>query len=179
MHKAISTIMAGLLFSACMARGTASYSVTAPRLLYVSAGVQVIEDHDEPIFYSSDRYWRYDGGVWYSSRYHTRDWVRIATPPAAIVRIERPAAYVHFKGSARVEQKAEQREIREERREDKAEQKAEQREIREERREDKAEQKAEKAEQKAEQKAEKKDSRDHAGHPGGDDHGKPGKGGKR
>ncbi len=168
MHKAISMVMAAILFSACMASGTARYSVTAPRLLYVSAGVQVIEDHDEPIFYSSDRYWRYDGGVWYSSRYHTRDWVRIATPPAAIVRIERPAAYVHFKGNARVEQKAEQREIQQERREDKAEQKAEQREVREERR-----------EQKAEQKADKKDKDDRADHKGGDDHGKPGKGGKR
>ncbi len=125
MHEAISMVMSGFLFSACMASGTASYSVTTPRRLYVIAGVQVIGDDDEPMFYSSDRYGRSAGGVWSSSRDHTRDWVRIATPPPAIVRIDRPAAYIHVKGNARVAPKVGQRAPqKDERRDDRAEQKA-------------------------------------------------------
>ena len=65
MKKSISSLLFVLLVGGCAASGSARYSasVTTPRLVYVSAGVQVIEDYDEPIFYSSNMYWRYDGGV--------------------------------------------------------------------------------------------------------------------
>ena len=99
MKKSISSLLFVLL-PVVAPSGSARYSasVTTPRLVYVSV-VQVIEDYDEPIFYSSNMYWRYDGGVWYQSRYHTSGWVRVTSPPAPILRIERPAMYVHYRGS--------------------------------------------------------------------------------
>ena len=86
MRKSFSSLLFVLLVGGCAASGSARYSasVTTPNLVYVSPGVQVIEDYDEPIFYSSNMYWRYDGGVWYQSRYHTSGWVRVASPPAPI-----------------------------------------------------------------------------------------------
>ena len=68
----------------------------SPELVYVSPGVQVIADYNEPIFYSDNFYWRNDGGVWYRSRYHTGGWA-VATPPPAVSRIDRPRGYVHYR----------------------------------------------------------------------------------
>lgn len=67
-----------------------------PDLAYVSPGVQVIADYDEPIFYSDGYYWRYQGNAWYRSSYYNRGW-GYAAPPAAILRIDRPYAYVHYR----------------------------------------------------------------------------------
>jgi hypothetical protein len=86
----------------CTGSGSVRYSaeVTTPPLVYVSDDVQVIEDYDQPVFYSANMYWRYDNGVWFSSRYHTRGWVRVETVPVSIRRIDRPTAYVHYRASA-------------------------------------------------------------------------------
>jgi hypothetical protein len=145
--------------AACTATGSARYSASAtmPTMVYVSPGVQVIEDYDEPVFYSSNVYWRYSGGVWYQSRVYTGGWVRVSTPPAAIVRIERPSMYVHYRASARgraqananptpaqQERREEKREIQQERREEKREDKQERREDKQERREDKQERREDK-----------------------------------
>lgn len=143
MQKSISSLLFVLLVGGCAASGSAGYSasVTTPRMVYVSAGVQVIEDYDEPIFYSSNMYWRYDGGVWYQSRYHTTGWVRVATPPAPILRIERPTMYVHYRGSAQAtvtpSRAEDKREIQEDRRELQQEKREEKREIQQEKREEK------------------------------------------
>lgn len=151
MRKSFSSLLFVLLVGGCAASGSARYSasVTTPRLVYVSPGVQVIEDYDEPIFYSSNMYWRHDGGVWYQSRYHTSGWVRVASPPAPIVRIERPAMYVHYRGSAQAttvsrphaedkrEIKEDRREIKQEKREERREEKRDQREERREEKQDK------------------------------------------
>jgi len=64
-------------------------------LVEVAPGVQVIADYDEPIFYSDGFYWRYYGNTWYRSPYYTGGWV-LARPPVAILRIDRPHAYVHY-----------------------------------------------------------------------------------
>ena len=69
-----------------------------PDLVYVSPGVQVIADYNEPIFYSDGLYWRYSGGTWYRSRYYTGGWA-YATPPAAVLRINRPYGYAHYRPS--------------------------------------------------------------------------------
>jgi hypothetical protein len=74
----------------------ASYS--SPDLVYVEPGVQVIADYDEPIFYADNFYWRYSGGSWYRSPYHTGGW-SFAVPPPAILRIDRPYAYRHYRPS--------------------------------------------------------------------------------
>jgi hypothetical protein len=102
-----------------------SASVSTPDLVYVSPGVQVIADHREPIFYSDSYYWRYNGNVWYRSSNHTRGWVRYQAP-VAILRIERPSAYVHYRGSARASNGPA---TREERKERKAAQKEERKEL--------------------------------------------------
>ena len=64
----------------------------------MSPGVQVIADYNEPIFYSDGLYWRYSGGTWYRSRYYTGGWA-YATPPAAVLRINRPYGYAHYRPS--------------------------------------------------------------------------------
>ena len=70
-----------------------------PDLVTVSPGVQVIADYDEPIFYSDGFYWRYYGGAWYRSNYYTGGWV-YARPPVAVLRIDRPYAYRHYRPPA-------------------------------------------------------------------------------
>jgi len=67
-----------------------------PDMAYVSPGVQVIADYDEPIFYTDGFYWRFYGGGWYRSNYYTGGWV-YARPPVAVLRIDRPTAYVHYR----------------------------------------------------------------------------------
>jgi len=78
---------------------TASY--TTPDLVYVSPGVQVIADYDEPIFYSDGFYWRYYGDTWYRSPTYTGGWI-YARPPAAVLRIDRPYAYRRYRPSGYV-----------------------------------------------------------------------------
>jgi hypothetical protein len=86
------------------ARVRASYSVAAPApdLVYVSPGVYVIADYDYPVFYADHVYWRYDGGVWYRSRSYNGGWRVSRSVPVAVRRIDRPAAYVHYRGRATV-----------------------------------------------------------------------------
>jgi hypothetical protein len=84
-------------------RGTVA--VTAPDLAYVAPGVQVIADYDEPIFFSDGFYWWQFGGVWYRSATYTGGWVRIAVPPAAIVHIDYPHRYRHYRPQGYVVQR--------------------------------------------------------------------------
>ena len=101
----VKTVLFAALLGGCTGSGQVTYSagVSPPQLVEISPGVQVIVDYDEPVFYSDDFYWRYDAGVWYRSRYHTRDWVRIEAPPPRIRQIDRPTAYIHYRAGARVE----------------------------------------------------------------------------
>jgi hypothetical protein len=73
-------------------------TVAGPDLVSVGPGVSVIADYDEPVFYSDGFYWRYYGSTWYRSPYYNRGWV-YAAPPAAIMSINRPYAYVHYRAS--------------------------------------------------------------------------------
>jgi flagellar biosynthesis GTPase FlhF len=167
-----SILLCLVLAGGCTATGSARYSaeVTTPRLVYVSDDVQVIEDYDQPVFFSASMYWRYDNGVWYQSRYHTRGWVRISTPPPQIVRIERPQAYVHYRARAQAtgtHQDASpsparpevQREMKEEKREQKEAQREEKQEEKREMKEEKREQKQEAKQEKQEAKQEAKDDK--------------------
>lgn len=85
--------MAALALGGCAATVATG---PAPDLVYVSPGVQVIADYNEPIFYSDGFYWRYYGGTWYRSSYYTGGWV-YARPPVAVLRIDRPYAYAHYR----------------------------------------------------------------------------------
>src|SRR5205823_13483946 len=87
-----SLLLVGLA-GGCMgsAQFGATADVSAPDLVVVSPGVQVIADYDEPIFFSDSYYWRQDGGVWFRSTSHTGGWARVEVAPVAIRSIERPS----------------------------------------------------------------------------------------
>jgi hypothetical protein len=140
-NSLLHAMASALLLVGCAgsAQFHSSASISTPDLVYVSPGVQVIADHREPIFYSDSYYWRYNGNVWYRSSNHTRGWVRYQAP-AAILRIERPSAYVHYRGSARASSgpstpamtREERKDVKEARKEERKELKAAQKEEREE-----------------------------------------------
>src|SRR5262245_44953360 len=87
-------VAAALCGAGCYA--TVSGEAYGPDLVTVSPGVQVIADYDEPIFYTDGFYWRYYGGVWYRSTVYTGGWV-YARPPVAVLRIDRPYGYAHYR----------------------------------------------------------------------------------
>ena len=89
-------IVATMAITGCAAGVAYEQPPANPELVYVSPGVQVIADYNEPIFYSDSSYWRNDGGVWYRSRNHSGGWA-IATPPPGVARIDRPRGYVHYR----------------------------------------------------------------------------------
>lgn len=107
-----SLALSGLLLlagatSGCVVHGRARVGATVqaePAMVEVSPGVMVIEDYDEPVFYSDGYYWLYSDGVWLRSSYHTGGWVRVRTVPTRIVSIRSPRAYVRYRarGGARV-----------------------------------------------------------------------------
>jgi hypothetical protein len=80
------------------AGGTLTATTVAPDLLYVRPGVHVVADYDYPVFHADNFYWRYDSGRWYRSNWYTGGWV-YATPPRAVLGIERPYAYRHYRPS--------------------------------------------------------------------------------
>jgi hypothetical protein len=94
-----SYVLATFMLAASLMTGCAA-TVTAdaypPDMVYVSPGVQVIADYDEPIFFTDGFYWRFYGGTWYRSTYYTGGWV-YARPPVAVMRIDRPYAYAHYR----------------------------------------------------------------------------------
>jgi hypothetical protein len=75
--------------------GTAYYA--SPDLVTVSPGVEVVADYDYPVFYSNNAYWRYEGGVWYRSRWHDRGWIHAGVVPGGIARIDHPWGYAHYR----------------------------------------------------------------------------------
>jgi hypothetical protein len=84
--------------------GTVAYSSPDVDMVYVSPGVQVIADYDEPVFYSGGAYWRYDNDTWYRSNSWTGGWT-YARPPSALLRINQPRAYVHYRPNGYVERR--------------------------------------------------------------------------
>ena len=101
----MSTRFVSLLICAALAgcagethyRGTVAVSASTPDMVYVAPGVSVIADYDEPIFYSNGYYWYNHEGVWFRSSYYTGGWTAEYNPPSALIRIERPYAYVHYR----------------------------------------------------------------------------------
>jgi hypothetical protein len=98
----IPAFVASMALTGCAVYGTSSYGGTltattvAPDLVYVGPGVQVIADYDEPVFYADRHYWRFDGGRWYRSSWYTGGWV-YASPPRAVLSIERPHTYRYYR----------------------------------------------------------------------------------
>jgi hypothetical protein len=76
------------------------YAAPAPAMVAVDGapGVTVIADYDYPVFFNSGLYWRYDGGVWYSSRWYNRGWGVNYSVPYAVRGIQSPGIYAHYRG---------------------------------------------------------------------------------
>jgi hypothetical protein len=96
------TLSLGLALGCAPVEYTGTVAVTTPDLVYVSPGVQVIADYDEPIFYSDGFYWWLYGGVWYRSATYTGGWVHVTLPPTAIVRIRDTHRYRHYRPNGHV-----------------------------------------------------------------------------
>ncbi len=91
------------LTSGCVVRGQVRARSTAPELVYVRPGVQVVYDHDEPVFYSDSYYWRYHNGLWYRSSVHYGGWTRARSVPVAVRRVDNPRTYVRYRGRGSVQ----------------------------------------------------------------------------
>src|SRR6185503_18016444 len=87
----------------CTGTGDVEYAgevhVTSPELVYVSPGVQVVADADEPIFYAHGDYWLYRDGYWMRSNDYQRGYVRVEYTyvPQEVRVIERPQIYVQYR----------------------------------------------------------------------------------
>jgi hypothetical protein len=76
---------------------SADVYVSTPDLVTVSPGVQVVADYDEPVFYTDGFYWRFYNGGWYRSNNYATGWFFVDRPPVAVLRIDRPYAYAHYR----------------------------------------------------------------------------------
>lgn len=77
--------------------GTVAVTASAPDMAYVSDGVYVIADYDEPIFYADGFYWYNANGYWYRSSNYTSGWVYVDRPSYRVARIGNPYAYVRYR----------------------------------------------------------------------------------
>ena len=73
--------------------------VRPPPLVTVEPGIQVVEDHDEEIFFHDDYYWLRRDGRWWRTRDHRGGWVVVEerVVPAPLVRVP-PGHYRHHRG---------------------------------------------------------------------------------
>jgi hypothetical protein len=78
-----------------------------PPLVVVQPGVQVVEDHDDEIFFVDSFYWVRRGPRWYRTRDYRGGWVVVegARVPPTLVRLP-PGQYRHFKHLEKREKKA-------------------------------------------------------------------------
>jgi hypothetical protein len=76
---------------------TAAVDVSGPELVSVAPDVQVIVDHEEPIFFSDGHYWRETNGAWYRSTIHTGGWSYYAAAPYAVRSLDRRDSYRRYR----------------------------------------------------------------------------------
>ena len=102
----LSAVLSLSVLSGCLIRGQVSGGAyvedDSPDLVYVSPGVYVVSDYDEPVFYDEGYYWLNRDGVWYRSRVHTGGWAHVSYVPVGVRHIQRPRAYVHYRARGRV-----------------------------------------------------------------------------
>ena len=107
--RLIALLFAGVLGTGCYATASTGYTpayygpsvavsatTVGPDLVYVSPGVQVIADYNEPVFYADGFYWRETGGIWYRSHYHTHGWHSYRAP-RTILGIRDRHSYRHYR----------------------------------------------------------------------------------
>ena len=107
MRLTLMTVILSSALTGCLATGTGTadvqYSggvaVSTPDLVEVSPGVQVVADYDDSVFYSDGYYWRWDGGGWYRSNNYAGGFVYWESPPQAVITINDPYRYRHYRPS--------------------------------------------------------------------------------
>lgn len=72
--------------------------VAPPPLVVVQPGIQVVEDHDEEVFFVDNHYWVRRDNHWYRTRDHKGGWVHVDGPgvPSALVKVP-PGHYRRYK----------------------------------------------------------------------------------
>jgi hypothetical protein len=102
MHRFLLPLVFAL-GAACTGSATVAYSTPSPdptaTMVEVRPGVYAVAETDAPVFYSDNFYWRFQDGLWYRSNWYTGGWA-VATPPVAVLRIDRPHRYVHYRPAA-------------------------------------------------------------------------------
>ena len=83
--------------SGAYATASADGYAATPDLVTVQPGVQVVADYDEPVFFVDGFYWRFYDGYWYRSNNYYAGWYFYERPPVAVLRIDRPYAYSHYR----------------------------------------------------------------------------------
>jgi hypothetical protein len=79
-----SFVLAVASFAGCYADSQVGYGYAGPTAVVATP---------------NNLYWRYDNGLWYSSRWHDRGWATSYNVPVAVRGIDRPGAYVHYRGN--------------------------------------------------------------------------------
>ena len=70
-----------------------------PRLVVVEPGIQVVEDHDEEVFFVDNYYWHRRNGHWFRTATHNGGWVAVEAglvPPRIVAYA--PGRYRHWRG---------------------------------------------------------------------------------
>src|SRR5678815_3878765 len=92
----IFALVLGLGAFGCRAQVRGTATVSEPDLVLVEGDVWVVENYNEPVFYTEGYYWRWSGGIWFRSTVHTGNWVQVSVVPAPIQRIPKPEIYVNY-----------------------------------------------------------------------------------
>lgn len=83
--------------SGCYGSAQVTATAPAPRLVWVSDGIWVVENWPHAVYYYDGFYWRIVDGVWYRSTWYDGGFVRVSIWPRAIVRVHRPGRYVRYR----------------------------------------------------------------------------------
>ena len=97
--------------SGCVVRAQTSARVAPPpppaarvSVVAVQPGVWVVEDYHQPVFFSNNVYWMWDGAYWYQTPVWGGGWnrVTVSAVPVTVRRIDRPRRYVRYRARGTV-----------------------------------------------------------------------------
>jgi hypothetical protein len=102
MTRTLTMILSATLAAACASSGervefAASDEASSPELVVIAPDVTAVVGASEPVFRVNNAYWLYAGDRWYRSDGLHGPWTRIATPPRALARLDRPEIYANYR----------------------------------------------------------------------------------
>lgn len=101
---ALGAVLLGTTGCATRVSYSATATVAPTRLVAVGPGVWTVYDYHQPVFYADGYYWLWSGGMWYRSTYVDYGFsrVHVSRVPPVVLRIDRPSAYVRYRGTGAV-----------------------------------------------------------------------------